>query len=275
MNGMRLTFLANWLPKLRRFVPISRGEAVVVPLACFLAGYTGPFGTYSLGLGSRLPFWTLVIVTSVLMGAWCRGLSHRLVSPRRPWLQDVVTVGLMTVSFGPVLIGLCAEFLSAKVSSLTDALPYLQFVAIISLCVTSSRRIIMRRRQAATPDPEAGEVAAAAVAAESALPEPAPQPRLMRRLPEGFAGPILRLTVEDHFVDVIAPQHRHRLRLRFADAVDEMDPVAGFYTHRSHWVARDAVDRLEREGGRLLVVLINGDRVPVSRTYRPQVEQAA
>ena len=268
---MRLTFLANWLPKVRRFVPISRGEAVVVPVVCFLAGYTGPFGTYSLDLGSRLSFWTLVIVTSVVMGGWCTRLAHRLVDQRRPWLRDLVIVGLMTTLFGPVLIGLSAEFLSARFSSFADVVHYLQYVAIISLCVTTSRRIVTHRRQGTSPDPEEEPDATA----EMPSPDPVREPRLMRRLPEGFAGPILRLTVEDHFVDVIAPQDRHRLRLRFADAVDEMDPVAGFYTHRSHWVARDAVDRLEREGGRLVVVLINGDRVPVSRTYRPQVEQAA
>jgi len=242
-----------------------------VPVVCFLAGYTGPFGTYSLDLGYRLSFWTLVIVTSVLMGGWSTRLAHRLVDQRRPWLRDLVIVGLMTAFFGPVLISLSAELLSARFTSLADAVPYLEYVAIISLCVTTSRRIVTHRRQGASSAPEADP----APAEEAPSPDPVREPRLMRRLPEGFAGPILRLTAEDHFVDVIAPQDRHRLRLRFADAVDEMDPVAGFYTHRSHWVARDAVDRLEREGGRLVVILTNGDRVPVSRTYRPQVERAA
>lgn len=240
-----------------------------MPVVCFLAGYTGPFGTYSLGLGNRMLFWTLVIVISVLMAGWITRLAHRLIDPGRPWLRDLVVVGLMTTFFSPVLIALSIQFVTSKITSLADLVRFPQYVAIISLCVTTSRRIIARRRQAAAPDPEAGEAAA-----DSASPEAVPQPRLMRRLPDDFCGPILRLTVEDHFVDVIAPGDRQRLRMRFVDAIDEMDPVEGFCTHRSHWVVREAVDRVEREGGRLFVVLTNGDRVPISRTYRPQVEQA-
>ena len=240
-----------------------------MPVACFLAGYTGPFGTYNLGLGNRMMFWTLVIVISVLMAGWITRLAQRLIDPGRPWLRDLAVVGLMTTFFSPVLIGLSVEFATSKITSLADLVRFPQYVAIISLCVTTSRRIITRRRQEASPDPEAGEAAV-----DSTTPEPVPHPRLMRRLPDSFAGPVLRLTVEDHFVDVISPEDRHRLRMRFADAIDEMDPVEGFYTHRSHWVARDAVERVEREGSRLFVVLTNGDRVPVSRTYRPRVEEA-
>jgi DNA-binding LytR/AlgR family response regulator len=58
------------------------------------------------------------------------------------------------------------------------------------------------------------------------------------------------------------------------DAIDEMEPVKGICTHRSHWVALGAIKRVEREGARLFVVLRNGDRVPVSRKYRPRLEQA-
>ena len=251
-------------------MPISRGEAVVLPVVCFLTGFTGPFGTYSRGLPHRLVFWTLVVVISVLMAGWFTRLAHRLVGLRRPWLRDLVIVGLMTAFFTPVLIGLSVQLMDVKVASLDDMVTFPQFVAIISLCVTTSRRIITRRWPGASRTP----VSEADAAAEPSSPEPAPQARLMRRLPDGFEGPILRLAVEDHFVDVIAPGDTQRLRMRFADAIDEMDPIEGFCTHRSHWVAREAVERVDREGGRLFVVLTNGDRVPVSRTYRPRVEQA-
>ncbi len=245
---------------------MSRGEAVILPVVCFLTGFTGPFGTYSRSFAYRLVFWTLVVVISVLMAGWFMRLAHRLVDPGRPWLRDLVVVGLMTTFFTPVLIGLSVELMEVEVASLADAVPFPQYVAIISLCVTTSRRIVKRRWKGGSPDPD--------TAAEPSLSEPEPQPRLMRRLPDGFEGPILRLTVEDHFVDVIAPGGTQRLRMRFADAIDEMDPVEGIYTHRSHWVTREAVERIDREGGRLFVVLTNGDRVPVSRTYRPQVEEA-
>ena len=64
------------------------------------------------------------------------------------------------------------------------------------------------------------------------------------------------------------------IRLRFGDAIEEMDPVDGFCTHRSHWVARQAVSGAERERGKIFLRLENGDRVPVSRTYMPDLEEA-
>lgn len=254
-----MTFLTKRLFKARLIPSISSGETVILPVLCFLAAYAGPFGTYNNSFPYRLAFWTLVIFTSVLMAGWFTRLAHRLVSRERPWLQDLVVVGLMTVCFSPILIGYSAGFLAVRFASFADALPFAQYVAIISLCITTSRRIITRRGQGA---------------ADSAPPEPVPEPRLTRRLPEGFRGPILRLTVEDHFVDVVGPGQTHRLRMRFADAIDEMDPIAGFCTHRSHWVTRAAVDRVKRDGGRIFLILTNGDQVPVSRTYRPQVEAA-
>ena len=63
-----------------------------------------------------------------------------------------------------------------------------------------------------------------------------------------------------------------KLRLRLSDAIDEMEPVEGLCTHRSHWVTRAAIAGHVRESGKLFVTLENGDRVPVSRTYRPQLE---
>ena len=58
------------------------------------------------------------------------------------------------------------------------------------------------------------------------------------------------------------------------DAVNEMEPVEGFCTHRSHWVTRAAVKRVERQGNRLYAALINGEMIPVSRKYRENLENA-
>jgi DNA-binding LytR/AlgR family response regulator len=64
------------------------------------------------------------------------------------------------------------------------------------------------------------------------------------------------------------------LRLRLSDAIDEMEPVEGLCTHRSHWVALAAITASERRQGKLFVRLSNGERVPVTRTYAPKLEAA-
>ncbi|TDK48027.1 LytTR family DNA-binding domain-containing protein [Antarcticimicrobium luteum] len=275
-----MTFFSNRLIRRRFLSPFSRGEAAIWSLFSFFAAYTGPFGTYSLGFGRRLAYWTLVVILSALMANAFARAARRLIGPGHRQWRDLVVVVLMTVFFTPVLIGLTRYFLKMDFSNLSDALYFGQYVAIISLGVTSGRRVLPRM----IPGLHSDMARWGAVAPPDPVPEPdpeaeadaetPPQPRLKRRLPDSFQGPILRLTVEDHFVDVIAPGTVYRLRMRFADAIDEMDPVEGFCTHRSHWVRRDAVDGVERDGTRVLLRLTNGDLVPVSRTYRPKLEQA-
>lgn len=267
---------------------ISRREAATWVLFSCFAAYTGPFGTYSLELGWRLVYWSLVVVISAMMGNVFVCLVWKLIGPGRRVARDVLTVALMTAFFTPVLIWLSRRFLSEEFSSAADAFYFGQYVAIITLGVVTGRRVLPRvasaRRAYLARDDVPGDEVAATAAAAVPDPEPVPQPdpelappaepRLMRRLPPDFAGPILRLTSEDHFVDVIASDHRHRLRMRLADAMDEMDPVEGYCTHRSHWVARDAIEGAERDGVKVMLRLSNGDLVPVSRTYRPKLEAA-
>ncbi|MDU9002459.1 LytTR family DNA-binding domain-containing protein [Sedimentitalea todarodis] len=105
-------------------------------------------------------------------------------------------------------------------------------------------------------------------------PQQSQGPRLIRRLSPGFEGPILRLSVRDHYVDVISGTGSETIRMRFADAIDEMDTVKGHCTHRSHWVVEEAIVDAGRDGSKVFLTLTNGDQVPVSRKYKPDLEEA-
>ncbi|WP_170761706.1 LytTR family DNA-binding domain-containing protein [Ruegeria lacuscaerulensis] len=100
-----------------------------------------------------------------------------------------------------------------------------------------------------------------------------PSPRLTKRLPDAFKGRVYRLTVRDHFVDVVTSEGTFTIRLRFSDAIAEMEPVSGHCTHRSHWVADDAIEGVTRQAGKTFLRLKNKDLVPVSRKYKPMLER--
>jgi hypothetical protein len=106
-------------------------------------------------------------------------------------------------------------------------------------------------------------------ASEVAVEAPA---RLYERLPAGTTGMILHLSARDHFVDVELAGALISLRMRFSDAVAEMDGVAGMITHRSHWVAKEAITGVLREEGKMYLILETGRRVPVSRSARTRLE---
>lgn len=87
-----------------------------------------------------------------------------------------------------------------------------------------------------------------------------------RSLPPALTGPIVALSAEDHYLRVHTASGDALIHHRFSDAVRELGE-AGVQTHRSWWVAKDAVERVEREGDRHVIVLRGGLRAPVSRTY--------
>ncbi len=55
------------------------------------------------------------------------------------------------------------------------------------------------------------------------------------------------------------------LLIRLRDAIAEMDDLPGEQTHRSWWVARDAVVGVHARGRSYEIKLINGERALVAR----------
>lgn len=99
-------------------------------------------------------------------------------------------------------------------------------------------------------------------------------PRLLDRLPPEIKGNLVSLSVTDHYVHVTTRRGTHMLLMRLSDAIAETTPTPGFQVHRSHWVAQDAIQGVARTTRKSEVVLQSGARLPVSRTYLPQLKEA-
>lgn len=106
-------------------------------------------------------------------------------------------------------------------------------------------------------------------------PNNAVRARLYSRLPKDAIGEIMHITVKDHYVEIwTAGEQKHRLLMRFADAVQEMDGTPGYCTHRSHWVSSVHVKNGKRVGNKEFVEMACGKEVPVSKTYRENLVAA-
>lgn len=112
----------------------------------------------------------------------------------------------------------------------------------------------------------------AAVAVPDPAQEPAASPRIVARVRPHLRGRLLALQADAHYVRVHTDRGTDLVLYRFGDAVAEMDAGAGAQVHRSWWVARDAVTGTDPERPEL--VLANGLRVPVSRSYQREARQA-
>jgi len=229
---------------------------VICSLAVSLAG---PFGTFDeLHYIQRLEFWSAIIGVSIVLGGVARIFSRAIIREDQPVKQDVVAVLAMTAMFSPVLLVLAVTFIPRYQSVWPDIYRLVLYVFLISTAVFVVRRLLPG-------------IEPVSYLKEDDRGEP---PRLLRRLPPDFVGPILRMSVRDHFVDIVTPVKTHTIRMRFVDAIDEMAGVVGYCTHRSHWVVASAVQSVEQNGGKLVLKLVNGDVVPVSRKYRDELQDA-
>lgn len=261
---------------------------VVVGWVMFTLAATimGPFNTLVLMPdGRRLLYWGGIVGFALLLSHILATLIARVEPNARSWRADLMRIGGMVVLFSPMVYGWTLFMVPSRLVGPPSLLRIALFVGLIGTVLQVSKRIargdpvlvtgesgsVPDLAQAEAPDEEPEAVPAAEPEAASTS---EPEPRLMRRLPDGTTGPVVRLSARDHFVDVVLPDEEHSLRMRFTDAIAEMDAVEGYCCHRSHWVARAAITEIERDSGRIYLRLSNGDKIPVSRTYKPGLEEA-
>lgn len=255
----------------KRLMVRSSGRMLLMAwvLISFAATVMAPFHSAQvLSLPKLAIYWFVVVgmamVFSILIA---RGVA-RFYPDRMDWRFALMRMVGMCLLFTPALYG-WTLWLTGMPEVVPGFVVMLAFVALISIVVHALRRIV--RAEAATFLAEDGGALVLSSAPET---PPNPDPRLMRRLPEDARGPILRLSASDHFVEVHLTDTTHTLRMRFTDAIEEMDGVPGDCAHRSHWVTFDAISGVKRDGGRIFLIISNGDEVPVSRTYKSRMEDA-
>ncbi|MEX0969015.1 MAG: LytTR family DNA-binding domain-containing protein [Paracoccaceae bacterium] len=214
-------------------------------LVSLAAGLMGPFGTYdALPLLWRLPYWTVVAGGSILLSE----LAGRLVAS---WQVNRRLVRLLAfgVVYGLVLSGLINLLNTAVFAGWPWWQGWLQiagFVAAVECLVFAVVWLLAPRPpKAAHHDPEL---------------------HLMARLTPANRAPLVRLEAQDHYLLVVTCKGQELVLMRMADAMAELANASGMQVHRSHWVARRAMQSLRRDGGRMWLVLANGGgEVPVSR----------
>jgi len=102
-----------------------------------------------------------------------------------------------------------------------------------------------------------------------------PATRFTQRLPLRLRGArLIAVEAEDHYLRVHTDQGSDLILMRLSDALEELDGVEGAQTHRSWWVARDAVRGASRGDGRATLTLEGGISAPVSRRYAGTLREA-
>lgn len=235
---------------------------------------TGPFGTLAaMGPVKRLAFWLLLHGAAFTIATAAAAVADRALAPllRHKLMRMMIGSALAAAPIGGWIVALE----SGLMGDLATVEEFVRQVAVsLPLCVLFCLLIYLTSSGRGSAQP-ARDMPHSSPATPSPPPNPAvdrPEPpALLLRLKPETRGRLLRLSVQDHYTDVVTSRGRELILLRFSDAIKETGATPGLQVHRSHWVADDVVRRLSRGPNRLMLELTDGSEIPVSRTYAADV----
>ena len=253
-GGKRVPTLREWVIELVVMV------AVGVALAAL-----GPFGSFAIGsFGARLAYW----IPAVLIGyAIFRPITlaailiaQRLLLPALPAAVVGVLLAAVPGTFAIAYLGGYRPGAEPQFEQLFQLYIQVGLIGVLVMVVfvllgQGSTRASASRSQA---------VPLALAPAPSPVETPATAP-FLNRLPGAWANRLVALEMEDHYVRAHGPDSSTLILLRMRDAEAELAGIDGMRIHRSWWVARDAVERVVRDGRGYKLRLTNGLEPPVAR----------
>lgn len=96
-------------------------------------------------------------------------------------------------------------------------------------------------------------------------------PAFITLLPQEKRGRILYLQAELHYLNVHTNAGSTLILYALKKAIEELPHNQGIQTHRAYWVAFDAIESYKKQGRQGELTLIDGQKVPISRTQLQQV----
>ncbi len=236
------------------------GHAAALAGVMALFAFIGPFGTYdTMGPLGRIGYWALSM--SGNWGLWA-GSMLLTVHLTQDWPARrrglALAVAAISAAIPGTAVVFAAETLFRPGYVGLDRLPEIYLgVAVIGLVISAAVLAIRSLPAREGQDRPAGA-----------------RPRFLDRLPHGIGRDLVYLRMADHYVEAFTTAGSDLVLMRFADAVAELEGADGMRVHRSYWVARAHVTGSTRENGRPTLCLTGGHKVPVSRTYLPEVRAA-
>jgi len=266
-----------------------------------------PLGWYGAGLGSEMPFSASMILWSTicLLSWWCSdGFSQLLalaLGRHRVTPVVILTCGyLLNMAaasvYNPAVVNALLYFELAETTpfleqyfelerSLLDP-SYLWMLGLAGLpgwilWLTGNYLLellagVPRVRHPRLATPGENELRTSVLpSAPSALPAgmtpTRAEPRFLQRLTR-LTGltmkELVAIEAEDHYIQVHSLRGKELVYYRFRDAMDDLQSWDGLQIHRSAWVNRSGIERLEGRGRQMEVVLVTGDRCKVSMSFR-------
>ncbi|WP_105172466.1 LytTR family DNA-binding domain-containing protein [Pseudoalteromonas sp. T1lg24] len=248
-------------------------DTVVVAIFVLFLTFLRPFGMHQIDMFYAGFFWSVMCFTGYVIYSPTMFFLSKLLDRNLPERINNKAVRLvLSTLVASVLMGLLAPFIIAQffdyfdnsyLQSLPMSILYCTVIGGIIAGVSSIKSLMLQQQQLLKQSAE--ELALESEKVDTIQSQPIES--LINELPIAKRGRLICLQMDDHYLNVITDKGEHLLLMRFKDALEKLEHYDGFQTHRSWWVAKDAVVDTKKDGRKLILVLQNGTEVPVSQTY--------
>ena len=229
-----------------------RVYATASALALFMS-FTGAFGTHLFPTFTRMAYWLSVMLAGCMVTQIVSLIMDRFLKLEP--LPEAVAQFCLSMPGLTLEVWLITAAYSGHPPRATNLPAYLEPVAIVTLAMSVLQYFMHRA-------PRQSHVFAPEQTAQT------PAAAFRERLPFKFRqARIYALSAEDHYLRVYTSAGETLVLMRLYDAIRELEGIEGSQTHRSWWVAKDAVYDVRRGDGRVTLILPGDVAVPVSRSY--------
>ncbi|MEZ5959689.1 MAG: LytTR family DNA-binding domain-containing protein [Hyphomonadaceae bacterium] len=232
--------LRDWL----RNLAIAAGVGTVL-------AFVGAMDSGEAPIGRRLLYWVPLMMSGGLLGHAMSLIVAKI--PRanvNPWLFGAILSVALTIPATFVVWGYTNLIFGTRLP--LSALPALFGSVLFLSTAMTALMVVVNWPGRVTHAPAPGADAATV--------------RFAERLPAKLKGAVIyAVSAEDHYLRLHTSKGSDLILMRLSDAISELEGLEGAQTHRSWWVARDAVEGVRREGDKVVLVLKGGAEAPVSR----------
>ncbi len=236
---------------------------VIAAVVGLLLTFVGALETGELPILPRLAYWEILMLSGAMIGL---GVSESVEKWGRlrsvPALEMPTIAALIALPLTFMVIGTSSLFFGTRPPSAQALAIMFGITFFISLVMTALNYFIHWPGKVIVERPQAAHIPQA---------EPTTS-RFTDRLPLALRGAtVIALEAEDHYLRVHLDGGQSTLILmRLSDAIAELPTETGAQTHRSWWVAKDAVRGVTKSEGRATLTLSAPLEAPVSRSfYKP------
>lgn len=240
--------------------------AINVALVCSLTAMftvSDAFETSSLGLSHSVLLWAVVSMLMVLQTCVAHRLFLSLLSSTQ--LARIIAAGLALATTA-VLMAVELNWLKYTPLLPKEPDPLLEFILFMAQPVLAVGCLTLVAQSSAIQS----YVDFLQQRADTRVAEHGESEELSRVLRQ---EQVLRVSAQDHYLEIVCSEDKHLLRGRLRDALLLLAERDGVQVHRSHWVARQHIQKVVNEGRDTRLVLTDGTELPVARSRVQSIRQ--